>query len=383
MSHKKDLFLILYSDLVVYAGGIESWLIKFLANRKWLYDIFDNFYIICLNSAVSIEEKILNLFKDADIHFILISLKSHIPFIKGIEYHIKGLLKIKEIMKCPSVVIGIGTSFHELFLVASLKKRKTGIIKGYWIRNILLYLLKTRKTGILTPVIYKLERPLLNGMDFVIANGEDTFNYYKQTYNLNNLFVNPNAIDESQICPNKKPFQNNTVKIGYIGRLVPEKGFDIFLKSIEEIGCFNVIEFYIIGYGEMEYDARKISEKYKNVIFIGRVSNQEVYSYLSILDATVHLTKTGGGGLSNSLLESIFSNNLIICWDNPIFTQIMSIDTSVLVKEENISQLTSEYRKISINRDYAIEKIKKAESIKKEYTIIDHMVKFRNIVENF
>jgi glycosyltransferase involved in cell wall biosynthesis len=253
MRTKKDLFFIFYSFLYSYGGGIESWLIKFLDNRRVLYRSFDEIHILYLKSDIDQEMTIPVLFKDTDIDFIPVSLKKRSVILKGFEYHIKCLGLLKKINNQNSVVFGLG-SFHELFIVFCIKKTLF-LKKGFWLRNILKYLLKTRKTGIFSSLILKMEPFILRSMDFVIANGADTYNYYKEQYRLNNIFVNKNAIDESRICINNNPFQNGITRIGYIGRLENEKGFDCFLESIEQSSHIENIEFFIIGYGRLEKDA--------------------------------------------------------------------------------------------------------------------------------
>jgi glycosyltransferase involved in cell wall biosynthesis len=379
MQTKKDLFFIFYSFLFSYGGGIESWLIKFLDNRYILYGSFDKIHILYLKSDVEPEMTIPVLFKDTEIDFIPISVKNCSVVLKGLEYHIKSLDSLKKIINRSSIIFGLG-SFHELFVVFCINKnliRK----RGFWLRNILKYLLKTRKTGIFSSLILKMEPCILRSMDFVIANGTDTYNYYKRRYGLNNIFVNKNAIDESRICINKNPFQKDVTRIGYIGRLEKDKGFDCFLKSIEQSSDIKNIEFLIVGFGDLENDARETYKKYNNVIFKGALSNTEVYSCLSSLDATVHLTRTGGGGLSNSLLESIFSDNLIICWNNPAFTQVANNDNAVLIEEGNILQLSNAYKKICFDKEFALEKIRNARTLKSGNDMLSHMRNFLKIVD--
>ncbi|GHV78817.1 hypothetical protein AGMMS49944_06080 [Spirochaetia bacterium] len=375
---KKDLFLVLYSDLRAAGGGIESWLIKFLENRDILSSDTDHIYILFLNSDYDIEQKIPFLFKDSEIQFISIALESKFPLIRGIEYQIKGFKQLQQLITKSSILISVGT-YLELFLIYRIKKRNIDIKKGYWIRNVLKFLLKTRHTGIFSSIILKMEAPLLKSMDFIIANGEDTFNYYRNEYNLNNLYLNKNAVDESKICINEHPFENNTIRIGYIGRLVQDKGIDSFLKSIELYNSKS-IEFVIIGSGDMEEDVKKIGKKMNNVLFYGAVSNQDVYHYLSTLDATVHLTYVDSGGLSNSLLESIFSDNLIICWNTSAFTQILNDENAILIEHGNVEQLSSTYTKIAADRGFALRKIQAAKKLKPGNDMISHMNKFLDII---
>jgi glycosyltransferase involved in cell wall biosynthesis len=379
MQSKKDLFFIFYSFLYSYGGGIESWLIKFLDNRYVLYRSFAKIHILYLESNVNQEMTIPFLFKDTDIDFIPVLLKKRCVIFKGFEYQIKCLGLLKKINNQCSVVFGLG-SFHELFVVSCIKKNLF-FKKGFWLRNILRYTLKIQKAGILSSFILKMEPCILRSMDFVIANGTDTYNYYKRQYGLNNIFINKNAIDESMVHVNKNPFRKDITRIGYIGRLEKDKGFDCFLKSIEQSRDIQNIDFFIIGFGSLEDDIRKTCKKYSNVIFKGALSNKEVYSCLSLLDATVHLTRTGGGGLSNSLLESIFSDNLIICWNNPIFTQIANDDNAVLIEEGDILQLTNAYKKISSDREFALGKIRNARALKDGNDMLSHMNNFLNIVD--
>jgi glycosyltransferase involved in cell wall biosynthesis len=377
MQTKKDLYFIFYSFLYSYGGGIESWLIKFLDNRHILYKSFEKIHILYLKSNIDHQATIPSLFENTDIDFIPVELNSRSVILKGLEYHIKCHYHLKKINK-KSIVIGLG-SFHELFVVSSIK-RNCLLKRSFWLRNILKFSLETRKTGIFSSLILWMEPHCLKSLDFVIANGTDTYDYYKRHYGLKNFFVNKNAIDESKICINKNPFQKNIIRVGYVGRLEKDKGFDCFLESVEQSCGIKNVEFVIIGFGNLENAVHEAIRKFNNVVFKGALSNRDVYSCLSSLDATVHLTRSGGGGLSNSLLESIFSDNLIICWDIPVFTQIVNDTNAFLVEEGDILRLTNIYKIICSNKELALKKIINARELTAGNDMLSHMRKFLEIV---
>ena len=114
------------------------------------------------------------------------------------------------------------------------------------------------------------------------------------------------------------------------------------------------------------------------------MNNKDIYTFISAIDCSVNLTicteTMGGAGLSNSLLESIFSNNLIIAWNTVNFNQILNDESAFLVPQNDIDSLVDVYKFILNNRDDCKKKIKKAESIVQEFDFEHHMLNFSNFV---
>ena len=99
----------------------------------------------------------------------------------------------------------------------------------------------------------------------------------------------PNAIDLQRFMVKKKikKFDDGKVNLLYVGRLSPRKGVPYLLKGIKRIkedpNCFRLI---VVGRGPEEEKVKEFVEKNRlhNVVFVGRVSNQELPLYYRTAD---------------------------------------------------------------------------------------------------
>ena len=376
------LHIVMFSDLFLNAGGCESWLYKFLLYAEELLTFYSEIHVYGIISTDKQDLKRI----------------SSVIHKKNVFFHYSGLRRLKIYQKIfaffkqqntffstycndGDCLLSIG-SFYEMF-VSYLFRKKSNLKRLVWLRTILEYHLKTRKAKYFLPFICMLEGFCLHHMDYIIANGSDTKVFYEERYNLKDIAVIPNAIIAENISANITPFENEKIKIGFIGRLYPEKGFDKFVESVD---IFNKspsdeVEFIIIGDGEMKNEAIRLDKQYVNCSFLGSVSNDNIFAYLGSLDATVHLNFSNtGSGVSNSLLESLFANNLLICWSNKIFLQVVASDSAILVCESSATDLVNAYYFVTNNRDICKKKLAKASLLKKQYLFSKHIQLFLDIV---
>ena len=82
--------------------------------------------------------------------------------------------------------------------------------------------------------------------------------------------------------------EQNDVLIGYIGRLVPEKGIMTLLDAFAAIGRGDVV-LVLLGSGPMEASIRTFSEAHPSsrLIHVGAVPHEDVPSYMRALDLFV------------------------------------------------------------------------------------------------
>jgi len=101
--------------------------------------------------------------------------------------------------------------------------------------------------------------------------------------------------------------------ITFVGRLYKWKGVEQTIKAIQSLPekTKEKIVFLIIGDGEDFSRLSKLSEKESCIHIIGKKTNDEVIGYLKSSDIYIHASHPGGG-LSTSLLEALYCQNIVI-----------------------------------------------------------------------
>lgn len=109
-----------------------------------------------------------------------------------------------------------------------------------------------------------------------------------------------------------KESKGDCVYVGSIGRLSPEKGYDLLVKAFAEVDLPDVkCKLIILGDGDERDILKKMVQELgleEKVVFVGYKSNAS--SYLSILDIYVNSSRTEG--LPMTLLEAMRVNIPII-----------------------------------------------------------------------
>lgn len=99
-------------------------------------------------------------------------------------------------------------------------------------------------------------------------------------------WVNQNVFKPADKGRSKKNLElGNQFTVLFVGRLMKIKGVKILIKVAEKIG--EGVNFIFIGTGPLEEDLKFASQKDKNVIFVGRVENQDLPLYYNAADLFV------------------------------------------------------------------------------------------------
>lgn len=377
---KRNLIFIFYSTLIKSGGGIESWIQKFLCYENELLKTYETINIIAIYSEDSnlISKSVLS----DKIVFHYIKLNENNNLTKLLSFTCKSKTIIKKIVRqnTRNDLVSVGTLYPCLPLAFFIRKKN--IKKIIWLRSTLLKQLSLLRIGRIKGLIKLMEGFFLTHSDLIIANGKDTKDFYENVFNLSKIIVIHNAINPNSIIENKNYFNNEKITIGYVGRLYNNKGICFFLDSIKqynEVYPNNNLVFKIIGYGEEEHKVIEIVKLYSNVNFLGALDNDKVLLEISTFDASVQLTSSqnngGGSGVSNSLLEAIFANNLIIAWDNQIYRQVLNNSMCLYVLEESIERLTESFVLLN-NRNEMKQKIQNSNTIRNQYLMNEHVKTF-------
>lgn len=134
-----------------------------------------------------------------------------------------------------------------------------------------------------------MERQLLKYVDKIIVVCDPIAEWYKNEYNLNEVYVIRNMpnkytlpIQKSSILKESFNIPPNHILYIYQGILNKDRGVDILLEVFKNAPSDKHIVF--MGYGESVNSIEKISSKYKNIHFQKAVQPSEIIRYTSSAD---------------------------------------------------------------------------------------------------
>lgn len=111
----------------------------------------------------------------------------------------------------------------------------------------------------------------------------------------------------------KKKFKGDTLKIVFVGRLVPQKSPYVFLNSIKELAIYDFpFEVIILGDGKLREKMEEwiLLNGISNVEFKGKVSHLEVFNELD--KAYLLISTSQNEGMSLAILEAISTGVYVI-----------------------------------------------------------------------
>lgn len=388
-----QLSIVMFSALLSHGGGRETWLNnvlpKLVESRR--FSSIDVYYIA--DESTDVHKKI-SAFENPGVRFI----ETRLPVGAG---KFRSLHRI--LMFCSSVigklraqsgqkhyVLAIGTFYEGAILALQrILSKRPGVLVA-WIRGVWSKEINHRHAGGMRDLICRFEKLFLRSADKVISNGHDTKLFYEALLQ-RHVEAIPNALDIAKYAAVKRAaFSSPRKVVSYIGRLSEEKGLRAYLEAIAYYlstgsGSGNIV-FDIVGDGPLRPLAEEFSAKYpEQVRFLGPVANENMLGYLETIDAGVCLTyskQSGGGGVSNGLLELIGAGRLVIAWDSLIFKQVLDDSQAAFVEESEIPALAAVFAAVDARAEEMKDKVRASASVLELYSLerhVDHFVKYIGI----
>ncbi len=146
---------------------------------------------------------------------------------------------------------------------------------------------------------------------------------------------------------------NQKLKIISAGRLIPEKGFDIFIEAISKLKkeTFDKAEFLIAGKGYYESELKKLAAKLNvNVNFIGEV--KDLNTQLISTNIFVIASRSQSEGFPMTIIEAALNKNLILSSNFLGYDSILKDKVNALIFNVNDSN------DLANKLEYAIENFK-------------------------
>jgi glycosyltransferase involved in cell wall biosynthesis len=136
--------------------------------------------------------------------------------------------------------------------------------------------------------LFKLNQYLLSHADLVVVPSVFLKNTIQTHFSIEptKLFISPSG--GVVLSPNEKnKNQSTTLKLGFVGRLIPMKGIDIIVDAL--LGCQN-IELYVAGSGDFTFVSKKLNKCVK-VNYFGEVPQNELNHLYDNIDLLLFPTK--------------------------------------------------------------------------------------------
>ena len=112
------------------------------------------------------------------------------------------------------------------------------------------------------------------------------------------VFVVPNGVDTERFVPrikdndllNKLSIKRKTV-VGFIGTMFNFEGIEVLIEAMRLLENHNDVVCLIVGYGQSEKKIKALIKEYgleNRVKFLGKISNEVIESYYSIIDIFIY-----------------------------------------------------------------------------------------------
>ena len=202
-------------------------------------------------------------------------------------------------------------------------------------------------------------RLIFNLSDVNIAISK-TVHTFIQKYDTRNTPIITRGVDFQKYEVEKDPwvekeFSDKKVFL-YLGRLVQWKGVQNSIQAFNNLQTQDAV-FLVVGDGEDKESLERVAGE--NIVFTGRVSFERAIKILKAADVYVH-SAYPGGGLSNSLLQAMYTNNLVVASPHEGANEVITKKTGIPLQDNTIEELQRGMKK-ALTYDYK----KRVENAKK------------------
>lgn len=196
--------------------------------------------------------------------------------------------------------------------------------------------------------------PSLKTKDLLITYGvKQAIKVIPTGLDLNRFKVSESGHSQRQAIKNKYGLKDNELILIFVGRIGEEKGLDILIEALENLGDINV-KLLIVGGGPKLNDYQELivdKSMQDRVIMTDKVPNSEVPYYYQLADAFVSASMTETQGLT--FIEAMASGCPVLGSDPAVLEElVISGETGFLFS--GAQQLESIIRKLN---DMSIEQL--------------------------
>lgn len=151
--------------------------------------------------------------------------------------------------------------------------------------------------GIIRAASKALEKICMSHVDYTIVVNVSIQEWYKRTYKISNITTIRNIprgnnvkISSANYIREKFGLRENIIVFIYQGLLSNSRGVDTILEAFTSLpkDRFHVV---FLGFGPMEEELEKISQKEENIHYIPGVASSEINTYTASADVGIHMIK--------------------------------------------------------------------------------------------
>lgn len=387
------LSVVMFSALLSHGGGRETWLNNVLPELLALrsFDQIDVYYVA--DASTDAHPKI-GICSDQRVNFF----ETRLPVGSGKLTSVRRIGVfchdiVKRLRRRPAAghcVVAVGT-FYEGAILALLRAttlRPPALVT--WIRGVWSKEINHRHGALVKNLICSFEKLFMRCAHRIISNGQDTKAFYEDLLG-RHVEAIPNALDVKKYAAfSRQAFSGERKTVSFIGRLSEEKGLRAYLDGIEAyFGAHTspTLSFDIVGDGPLRKLAEQFVAKFSGypVRYLGPISNENMLPYLETIDAGVCLTyskESGGGGVSNGLLELIGAARLVIAWDSPIYKQVLDCDQALFIEENDIAALAQGFIALDARPAEMCTRIARSAVVLERFTLEQHVRHFVSYVRS-
>ena len=227
-----------------------------------------------------------------------------------------------------------------LFLFKLLTKNKYQIIHSHNhyadnIAKLVSYFVKVKTIQTVHGIIEPIGRLNHYPSKYFIAVNEHVYDYLTKQKNKQskNVKLMRSGVP---VATNSIKTINQKLKIISAGRLIPEKGFDIFIEAISKLkkNTIDNGEFLIAGKGNYESELKKLAAKLNvNINFIEEIKDLNTQLKLT----NIFVTATQSEGFPMTIIEAALNKNLILSSNFLGFDSILKDKVNALIFNVNDS----------------------------------------------
>ncbi len=217
--------------------------------------------------------------------------------------------------------------------------------------------------------VYKNEKTSLLKMDKIIANSNYTKNMYEKF-----LEKKVNEVIYPPVDTKSFRYKKNEEFFLFVGRLYKHKRVDIVTKAFSKIPNEKLV---VVGDGPLRSYVEKMSKKYNNIDFKGRVSDNVLKDLYSRCKAVIYITEKEPFGLV-PVEANASGKPAIVSNEGGVKETIIPEKTGIVIKEPYLENLVNAI----MNFDHF--KFKPSECIKnsKRFDITVFIKKWKKVLEN-
>jgi glycosyltransferase involved in cell wall biosynthesis len=377
----------MFSALLSHGGGRETWLNNVLPELLALRS-FDQIDVYYFGDSLTDSHPKIGIYDDPRVNFF----ETRLPIGNGKLTSVRriGMFCFDTVQRLRRrqpeghCVVAVGT-FYEGAVLALL--RATTLrppLLVTWIRGVWSKEITHRHGALIKALICSFEKRFMRRADLIISNGQDTKAFY-ETLLGRHVEAIPNALDIKKYAAfSRQAFADARKTVSFIGRLSEEKGLRAYLDAMEVYFGSNAsptLSFDIVGDGPLRNLTEQFVAKFSEhpVRYLGPISNEAMLSYLETIDAGVCLTyskESGGGGVSNGLLELIGAGRLVIAWDSPIYKQVLSSGQAMFIHESDAAALAYGFAELDAEPEVMRTKITRSVEALERYSLEQHVSHF-------